>query len=472
MSHGLNGLDGFQSGKSAQSVADILRSKYPVFRYESFEIDRGSSRIVVRFKFSIPPDISFLPEVIFEAGDGWHSVTEESLRNVVFHLGLVESFSYWKATASPTIEIRAGTLNDEQILWWQDLLINGMGEYFYRNQIDFTPRDFVKIVANAGRVSYATYKGALPQRSLLTIGGGRDSALAAGLLKAAGHEFACMMLNPSSAAQKIARQVTTSDPVIVRRAICPKLLELNRQGYLNGHTPFSAYLAFLGTACLLLNGYSNLIVANERSSEEGNVHYLGKEINHQYSKSLRFEKQFDEYLQKYLVANSRYFSVVRPLYELQIGKLFSKFPEFFETFKSCNRQRSASWCGQCPKCVSVFVTMYPFVPTSTLTKIFGRDLFQLEETIPILRELAGFEVKPFECVATAGEITAALALGIRKAKNDSQALPPVLEYAIRHVPGVDEMEAASALLAAYGMHRLPPAFESSLLDSLKNANGS
>jgi hypothetical protein len=472
MSHGLNGLNGFQSGKSAQSVADILRSKYPVFRYESFEINRRSPRIVVRFKFSIPPDISFSPEVIFEpAGDGWRSTTEESLQNVVFHLGIIESFSYWKATASPVIEIRAGTLNEEQVSWWQDLLINGMGEYFYRNQIDFTP-NFVKIVPKEHAPSYATYEEPLPQRSLLTIGGGRDSALAAGLLKGAGHEFTCMMLNPSSAAEKIARQVTTSDPIVVRRAICPELFELNRQGYLNGHTPFSAYLAFLGTVCLLLNGYSNLVVANERSSEEGNVHYLGREINHQYSKSLRFEKQFDEYLRKHLVMEARYFSVVRPLYELQIGKLFSNFPEFFETFKSCNRKRSDSWCGQCPKCVSVFVTMYPFVGTPTLTKIFGRDLFQSEETIPILRELAGFEVKPFECVATVGEIIAALALGIRKARKDSQALPPVLEYALHDIPGVNETESASTLLAAYGTHRLPPAFESSLLNSLKNATGS
>src|SRR5262252_7584921 len=106
MSHGFTGLNGFQSGKSAQSVAGILRSKYPVFRYESFEIDRSSPRIVTRFKFSIPPDISFSPEVIFEPShDGWHSVSEESLQNVMFHLGLIESFSYWKAAASPTIEV-------------------------------------------------------------------------------------------------------------------------------------------------------------------------------------------------------------------------------------------------------------------------------------------------------------------------------------------------------------------------------
>src|SRR5262249_17499882 len=153
--------------------------------------------------------------------------------------------------------------------------------------------------------------------------------------------------------------------IIVRRVISPKLLELNDRGFLNGHTPFSAYLALLGATCMLLYGYSNVIVANERSSDEGNVTYRGQEINHQYSKSFAFETSFDQYMHKYLITSGRYFSLVRPFYELQIGQMFSAYPEFFDMFKSCNRNRSASWCGACPKCFSVFITMYPFVSRET-----------------------------------------------------------------------------------------------------------
>src|ERR1051325_2534992 len=136
---------------SGMTRTEELRSKYPVFRYESFQLERRSSRVTARFKFSIPPDISFTPEVIFEpVREGLHSASEQFLNNVVFHLGLVESFSYWKATASPAIEVRAGHLNAEQVSWWEDLLLNGMGEFFYRNQIDFTPKVFVKSVSNPG----------------------------------------------------------------------------------------------------------------------------------------------------------------------------------------------------------------------------------------------------------------------------------------------------------------------------------
>src|SRR5262245_57931007 len=451
--------------------AEELRTAYPVFRYEQFEIEVASAKITARFRFSIPPDISFAPEVHFEAvQEGWRSVPDEFLHNAVFQLGLIEAFSYWKATASPLIEVHAGHLSGEQLRWWEDLLTHGMGEFFYRNEIDFTTPNFVKITAQTGR-TFKPYPDPLPNRSLLTIGGGRDSALAAGLMRDGGHPFSCMMLNPSSAALKIAHHVTTADPVVIRREICPELLELNRRGFLNGHTPFSAYLALLGAACLLAYGYSDVIVANERSSDEGNVHYQGQDINHQYSKSFRFERLFDEYLAKYIVSNGRYFSFVRPLYELQIGKLFSGFPAFFDIFKSCNRNRSDSWCGRCPKCVSVFLTMYPFVPRSALVKIFGGDLFYREETIPILRELAGFEIKPFECVATTAEIVAALALAIQKekAKASNEPLPPVLEYASRHILGAAEAGQAEAILSSYGPHHLPQEFENFLTNALNKS---
>src|SRR5437870_5309366 len=145
-------------------------SKYSVFRYESYQVERKPSGLTARFKFSIPPDISFSPEVHFEGSV--RSVPDEFLNNAIFHLGLIESFSYWKATASPLIEVHSGSLTDDQIHWWEDLLLHGMGEFFYRNDIDFNAPGFVKMVSvRNGRASRA-YPTALPPRSLLTIGGG------------------------------------------------------------------------------------------------------------------------------------------------------------------------------------------------------------------------------------------------------------------------------------------------------------
>jgi hypothetical protein len=177
---------------------------------------------------------------------------------------------------------------------------------------------------------------------------------------------------------------------------------------------------------------------------------------------------FDEYLSKHIVAGGRYFSFVRPLYELQIGELFSRVPALFDLFKSCNRKRSDSWCGECPKCLSVFLTMYPFVSRSSLVKIFGTDLFHREGNTSILRQLAGLDVKPFECVATTGEIATALALSIEKAKAGGDSLPPVLAYAAENIPAIKSAVAAP-ILNSYGSHRIPQEFESFLTNALKRS---
>src|SRR5207247_997501 len=94
-----------------------------------------------------------------------------------------------------------------------------MGEFFFRNQIDFTTERFVKITSMSNTSRYEVYRGELTGRTLLTIGGGRDSALAAALLRDSGHPFTCMMLNPSTAAQTIARHVSALPPLIIRRPL-------------------------------------------------------------------------------------------------------------------------------------------------------------------------------------------------------------------------------------------------------------
>jgi hypothetical protein len=113
--------------------------------------------------------------------------------------------------------------------------------------------------------------------------------------------------------------------------------------------------------------------------------------------------------------------------------------------------------------------MYPFVPRSAVIKIFGGDLFEREATIPILRELAGLEVKPFECVATTAEIIAALALAIAKANASGEPLPLVLEYASQNIRGVADPGDAEIILSAYGPHRIPQELETVLTKALKKS---
>jgi len=448
--------------QEASGKLERLRGQYPVFSYDSFAIEASGSSLRLQFDYRVPPDLNFTTHIVLEhAPDTWRQIPAPVIENLVFHLGLIESFSYWKASCSPSIVVNAGPLSAEQIAWWKDLLLHGMREFFYVNNIDFTAEDFVTLTARDGLIGEA-YDQPLSNRSLIPIGGGRDSAFTARVFQQAAKPFGCMLLNPIPAARRIAADVGCDQPVIVQRTLDPRLLELNRAGYLNGHTPFSAMLAFLSAVCLVVYDYSKTVIANERSSDESNTIFLGKQINHQYSKSFVFEERFDRYLQKYLVRHARYFSFVRPLYELQIGRAFARLPEMFGAFRSCNRnQKTDSWCGACPKCLSVFITSYPFVSGDDLIRMFGSDFFESESSIPIIRQLAGLgEHKPFECVTTYDEAIASLYLCVAKDEKEGKPLPVALEYARQAILKPDAASLAVRILSNDDHpHRIPAEFE-------------
>jgi len=411
--------------------AKLLRKKWPRFIYQDYFYKLEGKKLEIFFLFKIEPDINFKPEVVIENVDEARikKAGDKALNNLVFNLGLMEIPSYWKATCSPVIEIKAGSLNSEQIKWWKDLIMRGMGQFFYENQINFRKPNFltIKSVMKKKPPNPTAIMLRRNGKVLVPVGGGKDSVVTLEVLKKAQKKINCFSLNPTEAAQKIMKTTGCQKPIIVRRKVDKKLLELNRRGFLNGHTPFSAYLAFLSVLVATILGQKYIAFSNERSSNEGNVKYLGRIINHQWSKSFDFEKKFRKYSKKYLVKNIEYFSFLRPLYEIQIVKLFSRYQKYFPIFLSCNeayktasdtKKPTKKWCGQCPKCLFIFACLFSFIQEKDLLKIFGKNLFEDKKLLPIMQELVGERrFKPFECVGTQKESLVAFYLSWRKAGN-------------------------------------------------------
>ena len=423
---------------------DGLRKKYPKFIYQKYFYCVSKGNLEIFFDFKIEPDICFKPKIIIKNIDKkqLNKIGKNALNNLIFHLGLMEIPSYWKATCSPEIEIRAGFLNKEQIKWWKDLIMKGMGQFFYENRIDFTRPNFLKIYStNRDVIPTEVYQDGFPVKKgnkiLVPVGGGKDSAVTLELLKKTRKNISCFSLNPTIAASQIMKIASREKPIIVKRRIDPKLLELNRRGFLNGHTPFSAHLAFLSVLCAVIFNTKYIAFSNERSSNEGNLKYLGKIINHQWSKSFDFEKKFRNYSKRYLAKNIEYFSFLRPLYEIQIAKLFAKYPKYSPAFLSCNeayktasgtKKPTKKWCGKCSKCLFVFVVLYPFVDEKKLIKIFKKNLFEDKNLIPVMKELIGEQkFKPFECVGTQKESLIAFYLSREKIKKGKK-IPFLLNY--------------------------------------------
>ncbi len=381
--------------------ATDLCQKYPKFIYEKYSYEIIGDKLEITYYYSLPFGHKFVHRLTFQ--NLKHLTRKNIDARIIFSTGIIEAANYWKTTCSPVIEIQAGWLPiDEK--WWQKLYLNGFSQYFYENHIDYTPGNFLSF--NFSGPEIKAPQVSFPEDSiLLPIGGGKDSAVSGELLKSHFSLQPVIVYPASPAADKIAEMLSDTPAITVTRNFDPHLMEMNNSGYLNGHVPYSAIIGFLFLIAAQIDHHKYIVVSNERSSDEGNVIYLGKPVNHQYSKSSEFEADFSSYIQS-LGLKQGYFSFLRPLYELQIAQLFSRMPRYFDTFRSCNKgQKENMWCGHCPKCLSVAMALGPWTGEDVILKIFsGVNPLNNPDNAKILKEMTDpAEVKPFECITTTEE---------------------------------------------------------------------
>ncbi len=396
---------------------NALREKHKEFIYHGYDVTHSG----ITFHFSID-EYHFYPE--------W-KIDGELLKNpdefteyIIFNLGMAELISYWKCACPPVVRVKCGSLTEKQCRWWKKLYFNGLGEFFYRNGITPDFEKFMTIIPdNGGKKEFAVSK---PLSGLMIpVGGGKDSIVTLELLKQYRKNTDCYIINALPAAVACARVAEFDDSRIVTpsRTIDKTLLELNKQGCLNGHTPFSAVVAFSAYLFAYLRGRKHIVLSNESSANESYVE--GMNVNHQYSKSTEFEKDFREYVSGFLSGDINYFSFLRPLCEWQIAKKFVEYKQYFPVFLSCNLGSKANkWCGKCAKCLYVYILLAAFLDDDELIKIFGVNCLNEKSFSDMFDGLVYDGVdKPFECIGTKQEIRLSLYMAAQRRK----ALPVLLK---------------------------------------------
>lgn len=446
-----------------------LREKYPVFEYNSYDIVETENSFEVSFDFAVPGLTQFKPSWTFPKPGA--TVLDESSKqvfsNTIFNLGMVEVVSYLKATCSPTLVVKCGSLNKEQIAWYKKLYINGLGEFFYRNNIveAMNIDTFLDIKVENTNSNKASLSKKL-NGNLVPVGGGKDSSLSLEVLKAM--DNMCYIVNPRGASRDSAVVGGYEGKIYApKRTLDSRLLELNKQGFLNGHTPFSAILAFSSYASAILLGRKNIVLSNEASANEANV--SGTNINHQYSKSIEFENDFREYVRKYICENGpNYFSLLRPLSEWQIVRAFIKTDKYFEVFKSCNvGSKQDIWCENCPKCLYVYIMIKAFLSEATMARIFKTDMLDNKSLRDIFNGLVYPDYdKPFECVGTKDEINLSLNMIVKNLNKQGKELPMLLKEFKTDISNLEQaIEAAKNEWNKE--NNLPEEFEKALREYIK-----
>lgn len=412
-----------------------LRSEYRKFIYKNYKIFEDEDKIKIEYCFEIPNLSIFTPSIEIEKRNiNFKSINNDFVKNLVFNIGMIELISYWKCVCPKKIIIECGMLDEEQISWFKKLYYYGLGEYRYINNINVNMEDMLEIIIDAKEeynLDISNFDDNNLNGTLIPVGGGKDSCVTAELLSKYRSDNLCLIVGGKEPSIKSAEIAGYKNKIIyVKRTIDKNLIELNKQGYLNGHTPFSGMLAFLSYLVAYLSSKKYIALSNESSANESNVE--GEKINHQYSKSFEFEQDFRRYADKYLKANIQYFSMLRPLNEFQIAKLFAKHEKYHKIFRSCNVGSKTfpwEWCCNCPKCLFVYIILSPFLYKNKLIEIFNEDLYEKESLLNTFIELCGYgKTKPFECVGTYEEVNFAISKTIQNLIENNIKLPYLLRY--------------------------------------------
>jgi len=386
-------------------------------------------------------------------------------------LHLVAGVSYYKAGVPPEITVEAGVLDAITAGFIDALYLHGLGEFAYQNKLDLRgriafpntiPTQTLPLKGRAsGLANPRDSHASLPRRTLVPIGGGKDSLVSVELLKTANEPATAVWIGNSPLIAACAAR--TGLPTLnIGREISPILFEYNKEGAYNGHIPVTAINSAILAVAAVLYGFDTIAFSNERSASSATLEYDGQPVNHQWSKGWEFERTFHALLKARVAADLHYFSLLRPLSELAVAERFARTSRYDDVFSSCNRnfrilgpKPADRWCGQCPKCHFVFLSLAPFMPKPRLLAIFGRNLLDdvaLARAFDALMEYR--DHKPFECVGEGIEARAAMAALVSRAEWREDAI--VARFADEIAPLLDPAELELApLLVADAEHRIP-----------------
>ena len=328
-------------------------------------------------------------------------------------LHLIAGISYYKAGLAHSIDLPGCKVDAPLADFLNELYLQGLGEFAYVNELDLSALTLFK--ANTDSAATAMDLD-LPERALVAMGGGKDSLVCLQMLKRAGIEVQPVCVGGSELIGDTAR--ASGLPLIrIQRKLSPLLTEMNVQGAWNGHVPVTAINSAILVCAGLLYGYRYIVFANESSANEATLtDSNGKEVNHQYSKSLAFEQTLRDVIHDRISPNLEYFSLLRPYGEIAITRQFADMTKYHAVFSSCNRnfhqdgsRIDGRWCQDCPKCRFAALALAPFLSPEKLIAIQGKDLLDQRDQLQGFKQLCGLgEDKPFECVGSIAESRAVM----------------------------------------------------------------
>lgn len=400
--------------------------KYKNFYFEKFEFNNES--LVWEFFYSFDKELFFKETICFkdENFNFRKDLDKNILNNILFHIHLALWISYYKFYLSENLIVESWFLDDYQISFWKKFYLNWLWEFFFRNNIDIANLLNFENISNSKKYEKIDFTAS--EKYLLAVWWWKDSIVSIEILKNLWKKIDLVTFaqNDNILYENTA-EISWFKRLFIKRELSKNILEVIESWAYNWHVPITWIIAFVLELASYIYDYEFIVLSNEFSANFWNTFWQWIAVNHQYSKSLEFEKDFWDYVLRYISSEVKYFSLLRPFYELKIAELFSKlWKKYFKKFSSCNvnfkifnkkeiNNQNKYWCNTCPKCAFVYTILRPFLTQKETIEIFWKELFEDESLEKLFRELLWISwIKPFECVWTNEEVILAMKMSLEK----------------------------------------------------------
>lgn len=401
--------------------------QFKTFNIDWFDFD--TQTLIAKFYYSFDNEIHFVETINFACKWFVPRVDVDILDSLLFHLSIAIGISYYKLYPTSDIIVKSWNLDSYQKQFWHKFYKNWLWEFMFTN--DINPKWLFNFVSQSDKI-YQKQVFDTSRKALIPIWWGKDSLVSVELFRQTNIEFNLFTFGKSYDIHNAAVDIIQKPYLLITRKLDPLLFDMNKQWYYNGHVPITGIIAFVLQVVAYMYDYRYIIMSNESSANYANIFWWWMDINHQYSKSLEFEKDFDKYLSIYISDNIKYFSLLRGFFEIHIAKLFAKYEQYFSSFSSCNANFSINnvawqrWCWLCPKCLFVYAILRPYLTHEQTLQIFGTEYYENPDLQDMFESLMWISWhKPFECVWTQDEVI--LSMYEQYQRLDSEKIPYILK---------------------------------------------
>ena len=367
-------------------------------------------------------------------------------------LALTASVSYLKATLPARIELAGRRTGPAALAMLRALLTDGLAELALRAGLGRLDGAF-RLPAPTVPTAHANAEER--DGTLVTVGGGKDSALTLALAARHDPEALAVAVNPRAPMERTATWAGIG-LVRIERRLDRTLLDLNARGAINGHVPITAIVTSAAVVAAAMLGRGTVLVSNERSADAATREVDGWHVNHQYSKTSTFERLLGAALDE-SGARTRVVSLLRPLSELAIARGVAREVGLVAQVTSCNAAFALDgpgdgWCGRCDKCRFVQLALAPFSERTRLVADLGFDALGDVEQVDAFATMLDAATKPFECVGTVDEVRLAFdLLSVAEGWRDAAAVQALGDTAAA------DLSARRAAALAPDPRSMPPA---------------